>query len=120
MNKEQLEEALKVIHEPITVNSVEYKYFDIDNYNKLVNVIECCEFLQENVKPYVEAQDKEIERLSKKYDKSLELLQDFNMPCDYCDCKIPDEYCKENCSVDSDCYKKCWDKYIEIELKENK
>ena len=69
---------------------------------------------------YVKQLQQEIERLNKKYDKALELLQDFNMPCECCDCKIPDEYCEKHCTDNSECYKKCWDKYIELELKENK
>ncbi|MBO7733010.1 MAG: hypothetical protein J6S67_10665 [Methanobrevibacter sp.] len=58
----------------------------------------------------------EIERLNKKYNKALEILADFNLPCEYDEGKIPDNYCEENCSDD---YKKCWDKYIELELKGN-
>lgn len=57
---------------------------------------------------------KEIERLNNKYNKALELLADYNPPCEYDEGKIPDNYCEENCSDD---YKKCWDKYIELELK---
>ena len=61
-----------------------------------------------------EKQAKEIERLNKKYNKALELLADYNMPCEYDEGKMPDDYCEENCDDD---YKKCWDKYIELELK---
>lgn len=56
----------------------------------------------------------EINRLNKKYNKALELLADYNMPCEYDEGKIPDDYCEENCDDD---YKKCWAKYIELELK---
>lgn len=56
----------------------------------------------------------EIERLNNKYNKALELLADYNLPCEYDEGKIPDNYCEENCSDD---YKKCWNKYIELELK---
>ena len=69
---------------------------------------------------YVDNLNKEIERLSNKYNKALELLTDFNMPCEMAQNKIPDEYCEENCDVDDETYKKCWDKYIEIELKEGR
>ena len=64
--------------------------------------------------------DEDNERLNNKYNKALELLTDFNMPCECCDCKISDEYCEENCGVDDESYKKCWDKYIELELREDK
>lgn len=65
----------------------------------------------------LQEQDKEIERLNKKYNKALELLADYNMPCEYEESKIPDDYCEENCDVDDEIYKKCWNKYIELELK---
>ena len=77
MNKEELNEALKIINEPITVNSVEYKYFDIDNYNKLVNVIDYCHYLNDKVKPYVEAQDKEIDRLNNIINELEKWLEDY-------------------------------------------
>lgn len=57
--------------------------------------------------------EKEIKRLNKKYNKALELLADYNLPCEYQEGIMPDDYCEENC----DDYKKCWNKYIELELK---
>ena len=42
MNEEEIQEALKIIEEPITVNSIEYKYFDKENYEKLLRVYENC------------------------------------------------------------------------------
>ena len=42
MNEEEIQEALKIIKEPITVNSIEYKYFDQENYEKLLRVYENC------------------------------------------------------------------------------
>ena len=67
-----------------------------------------------NLSVQMNAKDKEIERLNNKYNKALELLADYNLPCEYDEGKIPDNYCEENCSED---YKKCWNKYIELELK---
>jgi len=75
MDKEQLEEALKVIKEPITVNCVEYKYFDVNNYNKLINIIEYCQYLNANVKPYVESQDREIQKLKNNWNELEEWLE---------------------------------------------
>lgn len=69
---------------------------------------------QFQLKLLVENKNKEIERLNNKYNKALELLSDYNLPCEYDEGKIPDNYCEENCSDD---YKKCWNKYIELELK---
>lgn len=40
MSEEEVQEALKIIKEPITVNSIEYKYFDQENYEKLLRVYE--------------------------------------------------------------------------------
>lgn len=84
MNKEKLEEALKVVKEPITVNSIEYKYFDLDNYNKLVNVIEYCQYLQANVKPYIEAQDREIAQLTNNWNELEKWLYENESFDDYC------------------------------------
>lgn len=44
MNEEEIQEALKVIKEPITVNSIEYKYFDQENYEKLLRAYENCKW----------------------------------------------------------------------------
>lgn len=81
-----------------SLNIIKDNYYDLDvQYQEEIN-----------------KKDKEIERLNKKYNKALELLADYNMPCEYDEGKIPDDYCEENCDDD---YKKCWDKYIELELK---
>lgn len=54
-----------------------------------------------------------ITNLQNKYDKSLELLANFNMPCEYDEGKISHNYCEEFCDTDDETYKKCWNKYIE-------
>lgn len=58
-----------------------------------------------------------IEQLENKYNKALEILSDYNMPCEYVKPIIPDEYCEENCEVSDEVYKKCWNKHIELTLK---
>lgn len=58
-----------------------------------------------------------IEQLENRYNKALEILSDYNMPCEYKKPIIPDEYCEENCEVSDEVYKKCWNKYIELTLK---
>lgn len=78
-------------------------YTRLDKHDRAIEAI-----LKENWQ-----QKEEIERLNKKYKKALELLADYNMPCEFEECKIPDDYCEENCDDD---YKKCWNKYID-ELK---
>lgn len=58
-----------------------------------------------------------ITNLQEKYDKALELLVDFNMPCEIDDFNLLDtDYCELNCSVDDEQYKKCWNKFIEWRL----
>lgn len=65
-------------------------------------------FMDESIKNY---------RLEKKYDKALELLKDYNMPCDIDEFNIKNaDYCSMNCSVDEEVFKACWDLYIEQEL----
>ena len=44
MNEKEIQEALKIIKEPITVKSIEYKYFDQENYEKLLRVYENCQW----------------------------------------------------------------------------
>ena len=64
-----------------------------------------------------------ITNLQQKYDKALECLSSFNfeIPCEndeffdeHC------EWCDENCSVDEEQYKKCWNKFIEWKLGDRK
>ena len=58
-----------------------------------------------------------ITNLQEKYDKALELLVDFNMPCGIDNFNLLDtDYCELNCSVDDEQYKKCWNKFIEWRL----
>ena len=54
MNKEEIQEALKVIKEPITVNSIEYKYFDQENYEKLLRVYENCRWFISNAEQFMQ------------------------------------------------------------------
>lgn len=67
MNKEEIQEALKIIREPIIVNCTEYKYFDQENYDKLVRTYENCRWFIDNWEQFeqnVEYQKKEIDRLN--------------------------------------------------------
>ena len=70
--------------------------------------LECkiCDLEQENIK------------LQKKLDKAIELLIEYNIPCEMNDFMNKNvDYCMDNCSVDEEVYKKCWLRYIELELK---
>lgn len=65
-------------------------------------------FADESIKNY---------HLEKKYGKALELLKNYNMPCDIDEFNIKNaDYCSMNCSVDEEVFKACWDLYIEQEL----
>jgi hypothetical protein len=48
MSEEEINEALKIIKEPITVNSIEYKYFNQENYEKLLSVYENAKWFVSN------------------------------------------------------------------------
>lgn len=54
MNEEEIQEALKIIKEPITVNSIEYKYFDQKNYEKLLMVYENCLWFVNNAEQFMQ------------------------------------------------------------------
>lgn len=63
----------------------------------------------------------ETQNLAKKYNKALQLLTDYNLPCEIDEFNTKEEnidFCLQNCSVDESIYLKCWDRYIEQELKE--
>lgn len=54
MNEEEIQEALKVIKEPIIVNSIEYKYFDQENYEKLLRIYENCRWFISNAEHFMQ------------------------------------------------------------------
>jgi cell shape-determining protein MreC len=54
MYEEEIQEALKIIKEPITVNSIEYKYFDQENYEKLLRVYENCRWFISNAEQFMQ------------------------------------------------------------------
>ncbi|HIS62348.1 MAG TPA: hypothetical protein IAC14_08925 [Candidatus Scybalomonas excrementigallinarum] len=45
----EIKEALEIIKKPITVNCIEYKYFDYENYNKLIEVYDNCLWFANNL-----------------------------------------------------------------------
>lgn len=74
-----------------------------------------------NDKPYCwDCLMEEVNKLELKYDKALELLSEYNMPCEIDDFMNKNvEYCSKNCGVDEEIFKKCWDKFIEQELEKS-
>ncbi len=70
MNEEEIKEALEIIKKPITVNCIEYKYFDEENYNKITNVYENCLWFANNLEQInltVENLQKENQKLKEQY-----------------------------------------------------
>lgn len=64
---------------------------------------------------------RENQILTKKYNKALQLLTDYNLPCEIDEFNTKEEnidYCSRNCRVDEAIFIKCWDRYIEQILKE--
>lgn len=69
----------------------------------------------------IKEQQEEIERLNNKYSKALELLIDYNLPCEVDDfMNVHSDYCETHCGVDEEQYKRCWNKYIEWKLGSDK
>ena len=62
MNKQEIQEAIKIIKEPITVNSIEYKFITQENYEKLLKVYENCQWFINNWEQF----QQNIEDLQKK------------------------------------------------------
>lgn len=60
-------------------------------------------------------------KLFQKYDKALELLREYNMPCEIDDFMNENvDYCSRHCSVDDGVFKSCWDLFIEQKLEKRK
>lgn len=67
---EEIREALKIIKEPITVNCIEYKYFDQENYDKITRVYDNCLWFANNLEQInltVENLEKENQQLKLQY-----------------------------------------------------
>lgn len=66
----------------------------------------------------------DIEELNAKYTKALELLIDWNLPCEFefedgsSFMDVDSDYCETHCGIDDEQFKKCWDRYIEWLLKD--
>ena len=71
MNSKEIKEALEIIKKPITVNCIEYKYFDDENYNKLIEVYDNCLWFANNF----EQINLTVENLQKENQKLKEQLQ---------------------------------------------
>lgn len=87
MNGEEIREVLKIIKEPITVNCIEYKYFDQENYDKITRVYENCLWFANNLEQInltVENLQKENQKLKEQLQQKEDIInkaKDF--VCDY-------------------------------------
>ena len=91
MNSKEIKEALEIIKKPITVNCIEYKCFDDENYNKLLKIYENCLWFANNF----EQINLTIENLQKENQKLKEQLQQkediINKITNYCKFQIEKE-----------------------------
>lgn len=65
----------------------------------------------------IELLEKENKALQQKYDKALQILCEYSVPCEiesFMDKNT--DYCSKNCSFDEEIFKRCWSLYIEQEL----
>jgi hypothetical protein len=80
VNEEEIQEALKVIKEPITVNSIEYKYFDQENYEKLLRVYENCQWFISNAEQFIQNfknQQQELDQNKNNWEELKKLLNEM-------------------------------------------
>ncbi len=95
-------------------------------FEELVNGFEFIERLTKdgriNIKYHIQKLQEENQILIKKYNKALQLLIDYNLPCEIDDFNTKEEnidYCFQNCSVDESIFIKCWDRFIEQEIEKS-
>ena len=73
------------------------------------------------IKQWEEHKRQKRNNYKEKYNKALQLLTEYNLPCEIDNFNTKEEnldYCSRNCSVDEEIYIKCWDRFIEQSLKE--
>lgn len=93
MNEEEIHKALEIIKQPITVNCKEYKYFDQENYDKLVSVYNNCLWFIRNF----EQVNTTVERVQQENQQLKEQIKIYEDPDDlflmfmWCDEKAKDK-----------------------------
>lgn len=65
MNKEEITKALEIIKKPITVNCIDYHYFDNENYNDLIRIYENCLWFINNVEQIIEIANQLQQRITR-------------------------------------------------------
>ena len=80
MNSKEIKEALEIIKKPITVNCIEYKYFDQENYDKITRVYDNCLWFANNLEQInltVENLEKENKQLKADYGNKAQVERDI-------------------------------------------
>ena len=84
MNEEEIRKALEIIKEPITVNCIEYKYFDQENYDKITRVYDNCLWLVNNLEQInliLAQENKQLKSQLEQRDNIINKVREF--VCDY-------------------------------------
>ena len=71
MNEAEIQKALEIIKQPITVNCEDYHYFDQENYDKLVAVFDNCRWFITNVEQIIDVSNE----LKNRIDKAIEYIE---------------------------------------------
>lgn len=76
MNSKEIKEALEIIKKPIKVSCIEYKYFDEENYNKLLKVYENCLWFANNLEQ-INLTAENFEKENKQLKEQLQQKEDI-------------------------------------------
>lgn len=87
MNKPELEEVIKIMREPISVNCIDYKYFTQEQYDRLISVYENALWLVD----YSIAQGRMLDDLWGRIEKALDFIINYNDKTLDDDEEIPEE-----------------------------
>lgn len=112
MNREEINQALKLLKEPITVNCIEYKYFDQENYEKLLSVYENCRWFVDNYEQILQNIEKLQQELQRK-DNIINELKEYIGRFLYMLNGILDRDIYEQCQLDD--FTQIMDKIKELE-----
>lgn len=85
MNKKELDEVLKIMNEPITVNSIDYKYFTQEQYDNLIRVYDNAKWLVD----YALTQSRFIDVLNERIDKAIEFIEHKEYGDEYANFVVP-------------------------------
>ena len=103
---EELKKALEIIKQPITVNCIDYHYFDQENYDKLVAIFDNCRWFINNFEQLIDNFNdlqQENARLKDKIENATKLIEEIKLHYQQSPTMIPnvkinklEDYLKEN------------------------